>query len=333
MAATSINIQPVKGGSEQHNKREKYLDYIRSELSHLNESWEIDTISNRLETIKANYEKSTGQKMQKKATPIREGVVVIQKDTTMKQLQDFAKKAEERFGIKAIQIYTHKDEGHVGSKEWKPNYHAHIVFDWTQPNGKSCKLNRQDMAELQSILAKSLGMERGKSSDKQHLDSMQYKNEKEKEKNQELRKEAENIQAKKSVKEAVFKTSERFKDLLGITTNDREKEALRSENSKIKEENAELKEQLQEVKTELAEKNTLINSRERNREHLTRKYNQLFKENAALKNEIGTIGKELVQMMGFVPEEKREVLKEKYSSIGKAMNEAEERQQSRGMGR
>ena len=77
---TSIHVQPVKGGSEQHNKREKQLDYIRPELFHQNEYWENDTQAVRLETIKARYLKTTGQKMQAKATPIREAVVVIKPD-------------------------------------------------------------------------------------------------------------------------------------------------------------------------------------------------------------------------------------------------------------
>ena len=56
---TSIHVQPVKGGSEQHNKREKELDYIRPELSHLNEYWEKDTQTDRLENIKSRYFKSS----------------------------------------------------------------------------------------------------------------------------------------------------------------------------------------------------------------------------------------------------------------------------------
>ena len=84
---TSIHVQPVKGGSEEHNKREKKLDYVRHDLSYLNEYWEKDTQTNRLETIKANYLKSTGQKMQAKATPIREAVVVIKPETTMEDLK------------------------------------------------------------------------------------------------------------------------------------------------------------------------------------------------------------------------------------------------------
>lgn len=251
MAVTSINIQPIKGGSEQHNRREKELDYIRPELSHLNESWEADSIANRLATIKENYKKSTGQNMQQKATPIREGVIVIQKDTTMQQLQEFARKAEERFGIKAIQIHIHKDEGYKNGKTWKPNLHAHIVFDWTMPNGKSCKLSRQDMAELQTMCAVSLQMERGKSSERKHLDAIQYKNEAESKRIQILSEEARKVEAKKSVKEAVFKASEKFKDLMGMTTNDREKEALKSENKRLKEENTRLTREKDKLETDL----------------------------------------------------------------------------------
>lgn len=55
--------------------------------------------------------------LQKKATPIREGVVVINENTTVTELHNFAVKREERFGIKAIQIYTHRDEGHWKEKE------------------------------------------------------------------------------------------------------------------------------------------------------------------------------------------------------------------------
>nr|CRY97075.1 hypothetical protein [uncultured prokaryote] len=277
MATTSINIQPIKGGSEQHNKREKELDYIRPELSHLNESWEADSIANRLATIKENYKKSTGQNMQKKATPIREGVVVIQKGTTMQQLQEFARKAEERFGIKAIQIHMHKDEGYKNGKTWKPNLHAHIVFDWTMPNGKSCKLSRQDMVELQTMCAVSLRMERGKSSDRKHLDAIQYKNEAETKRIQILSEEARKVEAKKNVKEAVFKASEKFKDFIGMTTNDREKEALKNQNKGLEEENARLKRDKKKLEESL-DRQKSATSRERTDKELLSQNRDLWKE-------------------------------------------------------
>ena len=44
--------------------------------------------------------------------------------------------------------YTQGREGYMNAKQWTPNLHAHVVFDWTQPNGKSVRLSRDDMAEL-----------------------------------------------------------------------------------------------------------------------------------------------------------------------------------------
>lgn len=68
---TSVNVQPVKGGSEEHNKREKQLDYVRKDLSHLNQYWESDTQANRLANIKALYQSKTGQKMTPNGTTIQ----------------------------------------------------------------------------------------------------------------------------------------------------------------------------------------------------------------------------------------------------------------------
>lgn len=176
MAKTSINIQPIKVGSELHNKREKELDYVNRELSQHNEYWEAGSQADRMAAIKAKYLKSTGQKMQAKATPIREGVIVIEQTTTMADLQKLANEFRQRFGIDCFQIAIHKDEGHANSKEWKPNLHAHMVFDWTDPKtGKTIKLDRQQMAEMQTITARVLEMDRGKSSEKKHLSAIQQK--------------------------------------------------------------------------------------------------------------------------------------------------------------
>lgn len=175
MAKTSAHVKPITNGSEAHNRREKELSYIDKTLSHLNEKWEGDSVKNRLESIRSNYTKTTGQRMQDKATPIRECVVVIDKTTTMNDLKVFSESLQERFGIKTFQIHTHRDEGHMKAKEWKPNLHAHLVFDWTDSQGKTLKLKRQDMAEMQTILSKSLKMERGESSEVKHLNAIQYK--------------------------------------------------------------------------------------------------------------------------------------------------------------
>lgn len=142
-----------------------------------NSSFSISSISETRAKIEQAYQESTGQKMQAKATPIREGVLLIDKHHTAKDLKELGDKLEQRFGIKTIQGYVHKDEGHYNkeTKEWKPNYHAHMVFQWTDDKGKSIKLNREDMAEMQTIVADHLNMERGQASTKKHIESREYK--------------------------------------------------------------------------------------------------------------------------------------------------------------
>lgn len=183
MAQTSIHFQGVQGGSEEHNRRLKKLDYVHHELSSQNDYWQSDTQEARLAFVTQNAKAKTGRKMQAKATPIREAVVVISQETTMDDLKNLSKRLNDRFGIDVFQIAIHKDEGYKKSKDGiKLNLHAHLVADWTDhETGKSLKLNRQDMAEMQTICAEVLAMERGKSSDKKHLTAMQFKEQKAKE--------------------------------------------------------------------------------------------------------------------------------------------------------
>ena len=206
MKKTSINIQPMKAGSERHNLRHKELSYIRKDLSHLNESWfdpryEGKSMNEVREDIAHRYKTAVGQKMQKTAQPLREAVVVIGDSTTMEQLRQLATAMERQFGIKTMQIHIHRDEGHSTAhpsqkgEEWKPNLHAHLCLDWTKPNGKSLALNQLHMSQLQTMTAEILGMERGVSSDVKHLNAVQYKNKKEAERSLALQQQNENLQA------------------------------------------------------------------------------------------------------------------------------------------
>ena len=132
MAQTSIHFQPVKPGSEAHNKREKELDYVHKERSSMNEYWQKDSQAARLADIAETVKAKTGRKMQAKATPIREAVVVIEDTTTMDDLQNLAQRLQQRFGIDVFQIAIHKDEGYKHRKQHlKLNLHAHLVADWT----------------------------------------------------------------------------------------------------------------------------------------------------------------------------------------------------------
>ena len=111
--------------------------------------------------------KNGKQKERNGSSPIRESVVNIKPDTTMDDLLKYTDKIYKRWGIRAIQIHIHKDEGHYENPDdpstWKPNLHAHIIWDWmNHETGKSYKLGKKDMEELQDMAAETLEMERGK---------------------------------------------------------------------------------------------------------------------------------------------------------------------------
>lgn len=110
MAQTSVNFQSVKAGSEQHNKREKELDYVHKELSHNNEYWESCTQEQRMKELKKLVKEKSGRKMQKNASPIWEAVVVIDEHTTMAKLHTLAEELHQKFGMNCFQIAIHKDE-------------------------------------------------------------------------------------------------------------------------------------------------------------------------------------------------------------------------------
>lgn len=170
---TSIHIQPVKAGSEQHNKREKQLSYVMPNRTRLNEYWESDSQANRLAVIKKLVKEKTGRKIQKAATPLREGVVVIKPETTMADLKNLAERLRQKFGIDVFQIAIHRDEGKDAEHV---NWHAHLVMDFVDHNtGRSIKIGRAGASDLQTICAQELRMARGESSDIKHLSAIQYK--------------------------------------------------------------------------------------------------------------------------------------------------------------
>lgn len=182
MAKTSIHIEPIKSSSEIHNKRLKEFDYVRKDLSEKNEMWEERSISEVRREVEEKYLRNVGQKMQKKATPIREGVVLLKPEHTMADLFRLKEKLYQKLGIKTFQMYIHKDEGHWKGeeklKQWVPNLHAHMIFDWTDEKGKSLKLDRKQMSLIQDIVSETLEMERGQRATvtgRKHLNPLEYK--------------------------------------------------------------------------------------------------------------------------------------------------------------
>ena len=195
--------------------------YIVPELSADNEQWINPGFGNpdlqaHYDHIKRMVKEKTGRAMQEKererkgkngkiikvagCSPIREGVLLIRPDTTLADVRKFGEECQQRWGITPLQIFLHKDEGHwlggqpeaedeesfqISGKWFKPNYHAHIVFDWmNHDTGKSRKLNDEDMTEMQTLAADLLSMKRGKSkaeTGKEHLERNDFIIEKQKE--------------------------------------------------------------------------------------------------------------------------------------------------------
>ena len=175
---TSINFKVVKSDSETHNFRKKTFDYIRKDLTPKNEYWMEQKIADRIQKIEAYCKEKSGRKLQKNAMPVREAVVVIKEDTTMLELQNLAKRLEEELDIRVFQIAIHKDEGHTDkdTKEWKPNYHAHLVADWQDlKTGKTLKHQSFHYSKMQDLTAECLNMERGISGSRGRLEAIEFK--------------------------------------------------------------------------------------------------------------------------------------------------------------
>ena len=230
-AKASIHIKPCNiAQSEAHNRRDKeYLKsldpkkiYIRLDLTSENETYisprmRGKTLQEYLNMLRDMVKEKTGRAMQEKdvkykdkngkthtrrgSSPLREGVVVIKETTTMEDLLKFTDSVQERWGINAIQIHIHRDEGHFEDVDrrmgWKPNLHAHIVWDWMDHStGKSRKLNVKDMSQMQDLLAEVLEMQRGQRKSEtglEHLERNDFILKKQEAKNQALREDRDNL--------------------------------------------------------------------------------------------------------------------------------------------
>ena len=233
----SVHVKPCNTAqSERHNRRDvEYIKslnpkklYVRLDLTKHNASYvapEIEgvTLDQYLESIRIMVKQKTGRAMQEKdvqytdkngkvrtrngASPIRECVVVTEKDTRLKDLLRFTKEVEKKWGIKALQVHLHRDEGHyedpADENTWVPNYHAHIIWDWMDHStGKSIKLNADDMSTMQDMIAEALDLERGQKKSETGLDHLErndfilQKQEKEKKRLEEEKRKAQSEKAK-----------------------------------------------------------------------------------------------------------------------------------------
>ena len=192
---TGIKFKPCNvGTAEAHNRRDRaYCEavarkfghtYFWNEFQHLNLSWRNPSYSKPLpelfEDMKVLVKQKTGRAMQckpvettdrktgKKKTrsgcsAIREGCPPIKPDTRIEDFAPFVRWLE-GYGITVISIDLHHDEGHPDPEtdDLLPNHHAHIIVDWlNHETGKTVKIDNEVCKQMQTVLAESLGMERG----------------------------------------------------------------------------------------------------------------------------------------------------------------------------
>lgn len=207
MAKTMVKFRAAALNCDRHNKREKQLGHTRPELQPADKNkwmWEAPG-KQSVYMMRKQAEKEyhaipvvahgkhgdyiTHKSLPKNAVPVKEAVVKIKKETSIEQLRHLAAFWEKKYGIRAVGIYIHLDEGHWGTlkdgqtedmyrrddgKEWKrmnefgeweywkPNYHAHIDFDWfDHKKGRCISLDKQDMRHIEDDSAFMLRMERG----------------------------------------------------------------------------------------------------------------------------------------------------------------------------
>ena len=192
---TGIKFKPCNvGTAEAHNRRDRaYCEavarkfghtYFWDEFRHLNLSWRNPSYTKPLpelfEDMKVLVKQKTGRAMQckpvettdrktgKKKTrsgcsAIREGCPPIKPDTRIEDFTPFVRWLE-GYGITVISIDLHHDEGHPDPEtdDLLPNHHAHIIVDWlNHETGKTVKIDNEVCKQMQTVLAESLGMERG----------------------------------------------------------------------------------------------------------------------------------------------------------------------------
>lgn len=203
--ATSSHTIEAKSGALRHNRREAKLSNVNPNLTHLNESWESPIIKRKedggegrsidsLTKERADHylmkhgRSAPGFGPNGKSVPpdrrtafIRESCVVIKPETTLEDVRRFADSVCSEFGVKCLGIWLHKDEGHHRSKyiegdsKWKPNLHAHVLFDWYLfEKGRVARSTSNWYSQMQDMAAAALNMERGEKSERKHIASKAF---------------------------------------------------------------------------------------------------------------------------------------------------------------
>ncbi len=193
MRKSSFHIQPASLFGFPHNGREVLASYLidNSSENECNRTAKeaLEEYSKYLDEAISNYFERTKQSIQTKSDKfIWEAVINLEQHHTLSDVMNLVKKLEEKYGWREVQVSVHKDEGHVCKTTGRTlyNYHAHSIFFMLNSQGIYCfkkhDFRKKHMAEIQTLVARELGMERGISkliSKKERLSHSQYRQVKE----------------------------------------------------------------------------------------------------------------------------------------------------------
>jgi len=183
MSCVSFSKSECKIDANIHNFRSSQHGemHIHKELSSKNSYWSLmknqtsgeyldlfemrDLLFKEQEEIKKKqiekFGNKGGRKIQKEKT-LRECVILLQDQHTENDVKNAAKTLEKMFGIKCISYAIHEDEGkdleHI-------NRHAHLIF-FTMNEGQQMwrlEKTKKKFQQMQTEIAKILGMKRGES--------------------------------------------------------------------------------------------------------------------------------------------------------------------------
>ena len=172
MAKSSINLKLAAFIAFMHNVREALVTYTIGEANRnfydKNGEEAFNYYRKLLSEAVSNYTQRTGQRVQTdKKKFLWEAVVNLNHNHELKDLQNLAKVLEEQYGWQPVQCAVHRDEGHIDKETGEKiyNFHGHIVFFMLSQDGKYAfkkqNFGIKKMQGLQTLVANTLGMERG----------------------------------------------------------------------------------------------------------------------------------------------------------------------------
>jgi len=188
MRKSSIHFEHnnnIKVGYFYHNTREKptvnSIFTTDNNYYNLGAKQAIQAFHKELGKRIVKYEKRTGKKLPKNTIKHISAIVNLDERHNQEDIKKLVKYLEEKLGTRVIQVAIHKDEGHINEDgERHINYHAHLELVGLDAEGRSIrkKLDRKMLREIQTEVAKILGMERGqdvRKTRRKRLNTYQYK--------------------------------------------------------------------------------------------------------------------------------------------------------------